>query len=109
MRWLPYLAHTLCPVPQAEAAGAMGIATVHVKPAFNVTLVAGEPLAACASYSVCVAAAVLRAAGIILARLTIDECDRILFLDPVPSFSGKEEELVAERLAEVVHAGLRAR
>ena len=109
-RWIPFHSHTASPVPDATAAAALGIAASAAEPALSVLAVAGDVLHPTPSPTMQAAAAALNASGVVLARLTLDCDDRVLWVDTTPGFDTDEQlSRVAHRVADEIHAHLLAR
>ena len=109
-RWIPFHSPTVSPIPDSAAAAAMGIAASAAEPALSVMAVAGEVLHPEPSPTMQAAAAALNTSGVVLARLTLDRDDRVLWVDTTPDFDADEQlGRVANSVANDIHAHLLAR
>src|SRR4029077_18135790 len=83
-QWMPFLSSSTTAIPDATAAAVLGIATSAARPATSVVAIAGELLHPAPSATMRAAAAALDASGVVLARLTLDQEDCVLSVDPTP-------------------------
>ncbi len=106
---VPFSTNRVCEVPSREAAIAMGIATTTSCPAIRSIAVCGTVLTPVATRTMRAAAAALDAHGVALAELTIDQGDRVMFVDDMPDIEDDAmASAIAERLTGRLYAGMRA-
>lgn len=107
--WLLLSGFALHALPGETAARALGITSTTAIPTNSALVVCGRMLGSEVSANAQAAAAALATDGIGLARIILDQEQRILAVDPLPACSEEDIQQISHRLAEVFHAHLLAR
>jgi hypothetical protein len=102
LHWIPFAFCALRSVPDPVVAKAMGIATSSATPTSTGLLVDGDVLHPNPSPNLQAAAAALSSIGIGLARITVDERERVLFVDTMPDLEQADIQRISDRLVDTL-------